>query len=410
MKQYETTASQALHGGGSPSKHMKNIGKTPAIHQSSVFLFDSLDSVDEFLHGDADTYMYTRLGNPNQRDLAQRLAALDGAQAAAVTSSGMAAIYCAVSLMLNEGGPRQLLVSRRLYGGTKTLVEGEFSKLASKVVYIDYDDMDGIREAMQSAPSLLYFETISNPAMTPAPVTQLLDLAKRYGALSIVDNTFLSPVLLRPLELGADLVIHSSTKYLNGHSDATGGVLCSSTERVKRAEAFISRIGCQLSPFEAWLILRGVQTLDVRMKKHCENALALAEFLESPEAKAMGAGSVQYPLSPSNPRFEENRKLFPLGCGGMLSFDLGSQQQVDAFLKSCEMITFAPSLAGLQTTMTHPATTSHRNQSDEELALQGVTRGSIRLSVGIEHIRDIIDDVRLGLVGAKAFQSGATRV
>ncbi len=385
----------SLHGGGKASRAMANHSKTPPIFQSSVFAFDGLPEVERYLEGDPDLYMYTRLGNPNVRDLELRVASIEGAEDCTAAASGMAAIYAGILVLCEELEQPRLIVPRRLYGGTRALLHSELGASQIEVEYADLDNRKNLEKSLSQGPALVYGETVSNPAMTVAPIESLADLVKGSGSRLMLDNTFLSPALFRPLEYGADLVVHSSTKYINGHSDATGGVVCGGKERIGKIRRRISTLGSHLNPFEAWLTLRGIQTLALRMERHSANAERVAEYLGS-AGEAPGL-AVNYPLSAGNPRHEENRRLFPRGCGGMLSFDLETRERAADFIGACTMIQFAPSLAGVQTTLSHPATTSHRGQSREELAAQGISEGTIRLSVGLEDPEDIIEDLRRGL-------------
>jgi cystathionine beta-lyase/cystathionine gamma-synthase len=386
-----------LHGGGQPSASMRNKSKSPPIYQTSVFSFEDIAQVEQYLEGSDDLYMYTRLENPNQRDLEARIAALEGAEESLVTSSGMSAILVGLLSVMEHRGISQLLVPGKMYGGTRALLRTELSFLGIKHREFDFDDLNRVEEYLRREPSLIFFETIANPSMTVAPFAALADLAKRHGAAIMVDNTFTSPVLFRPLEYGADLVVHSSTKYLNGHSDATGGVLSGDSGLMTPARRRMLSLGCHLNPFEAWLTLRGIQTLALRMERHSRTALQVAQALAAPGTLSRYGCQVSYPLLSSAEGYEENLRLFPQGCGGMLSFDLGNRQRAEAFVAACELISFSPSLAGVKTTLSHPATTSHRNQSDEELAAQGIGQGTIRLSVGLEDVDDILEDLRRAL-------------
>jgi cystathionine beta-lyase/cystathionine gamma-synthase len=386
-----------LHGGSRPSAKTANASKSPPIFQTTVFTFDGIDRVEEYLEGDPDLYMYSRLGNPNQRDLEARLAAVEGAEAAAVTSSGMSAILVAVLSMAELRRTRRLVVSDRLYGGTRTLFLKEFAPMGFEIVEVDLSDPAAVDAALSPSPAILYFETISNPSMSVAPVEELVIAAGKHGAAVLIDNTFLSPVLFRPLEWGAHAVVHSSTKYLNGHSDATGGAVLGEAGFIADVRRRTAALGCHLNPFEAWLTLRGLQTLALRMDRHCANGMRIARALAG---GVLGrVGDVSYPLLESGGAYRRNRKLFPDGCGGMLSFNAGDEDRARRFIEGCELISFSPSLAGVQTTLSHPATTSHRGQSDEELARQGIGRGTIRLSVGIEDPADIEGDLRHALAG-----------
>lgn len=405
---YDKPFTNALQGGDKAFREMKNFSKTAPIFETSVFSFDSLEDVDAYLNGDPDLYMYSRLGNPNNRQLETRLAALESAEAAVVSSSGMAAVFAAVMGLMKAGGAvssgTRIVTSRYLYGGTRSLFFQELVPLGFTIVEVDSELPDAVLNALNESPrdclNILYWETVSNPGMKAADIRKLTEAAHASkpgkgetgcGLEILVDNTFLSPALFRPLEHGADAVLHSTTKYLNGHSDATGGAVLSREEVVEHARKAVINFGSQLSPFESWLTFRGLQTLPMRMERHSSNALDIATRLkELPEVY-----NVCYP------GLDSLRDSFPLGAGGMLSFDLESSAAAGRFIRGLNMISFSPSLAGLQTTVSYPASTSHRNQSDEMLRSQGISRSTIRLSVGLEDPDDIFQDIQQALKGGE---------
>lgn len=405
---YKNSFTNALQGGEKAFREMKNYSKTPPIFETSVFSFDSLEDVNAYLDGDPDLYMYSRLGNPNNRQLETRLSALESAEAAVVSSSGMAAVFAAVIGLMKAAGAyssnTRIVTSRYLYGGTRSLFLQELVPLGFSIVEVDSESPELVLDALNAGPpnclTILYWETVSNPGMKAADIRALTDSARssRPGkgqngcSLEIlVDNTFLSPALFRPLEHGADGVVHSTTKYLNGHSDATGGAFLSRKPVVDEARKAIINFGSQLSPFESWLTFRGLQTLPLRMERHSSNALHIAGLLN----KLPQIDNVRYP------GLDSSGELFPRGAGGMLSFDLDSPAAAGRFIEGLEMISFSPSLAGLQSTVSYPASTSHRNQSDEMLTSQGISRCTIRLSVGLENPDDILQDIHGALKGVE---------
>ncbi len=385
-------STRALHAGDNVDRSMVTRAKTMPLYETSVFVYDSLEQVDDFLSGNRDNYMYTRLGNPNQRALEEWGAAMEGGQDAHVTASGMAAILAVLASECSAGD--RIAAARDIYGGTHSLLERELARLGIGVDFLSVEDPDGVARALRPGTRVLLVETCSNPLVRVADVPSLSGAAHGKGARLVVDNTFLSPVLFQPLSHGADAVVHSTTKYINGHSDASGGLVVSDGDWISRCRRFTQNSGGHLSPFEAWLTLRGAKTLALRMQRHAANAQVIAEWLESrPEV-----GRVHYPGLPSHPHHELAARLFPRGSGGMMSFDLaGGLPAADRFMKSLSFIAFAPSLAGVATTISHPGKTSHRGLTEAELRQLGITQGTIRLSVGIEDVEDIRADLERAL-------------
>ncbi|ACO80506.1 Cystathionine gamma-synthase [Azotobacter vinelandii CA] len=380
-------STRAVHAGNEIDRQMVTHAKTLPIYQTSVFVYDSLAQVDDFLAGNPDNYMYTRIGNPNPAALEALILALEGGEAALFGASGMAAIGAALLGNLEAGD--HLIASRELYGTTQSLIEKELGRLGIASSLVDIGDLAAVEAAIGPRTRLIYTETASNPLVRVSDVPALATLAKKHGLKLLVDNTFLSPALFRPLDHGADLVLHSTTKYLNGHSDATGGILAGDAEWVERARRFQINAGGSASPFEAWLTLRGAKTLALRMQAHSRNAQALAEALEA-HPKVL---RVHYPGLPSHPDHALARRLFPDGCSGMLSFTLdGGLAEVDRLIRALRLAVFAPSLAGVATSISHPGKTSHRALAPEVLAALDIHDGTVRVSVGIEEAGDIVDD------------------
>lgn len=380
-------ATRAVHSGNDVDRHMVTHAKTQPIYQTSVFVYDSLAQVDDFLAGNPDNFMYTRIGNPNPAALEALLRDLEGGEDALFCASGMAAISAALQGVLSAGD--HLIASRELYGTTQSLIEKELGRFGIASTLVDIGDLAAVEAAITPQTRLIYTETASNPLVRVSDIPALAALAKRRGLKLVVDNTFLSPALYRPLADGADLVLHSTTKYLNGHSDATGGILAGDAEWVAQARRFQINAGGSASPFEAWLTFRGAKTLALRMQAHSRNAQALAEALERHPKVAR----VYYPGLPSHPDHELARRLFPNGCSGMLSFTLrGGLAEVDRLIQSLELAVFAPSLAGVATSISHPGKTSHRGLAPATLACLDIHDGTVRVSVGIEEAADIVAD------------------
>lgn len=380
-------STRAVHSGNDVDQQMVTRPKTLPIYESSVFVYDNLEQVDDFLAGNPDNYMYTRIANPNQAALEQLVRDLEGGEAALFSASGMASVSAALLGRLNAGD--HLIASRELYGTTQSLIEKELARFGITATLVEINDLAAVEAAITPATRLIYTETASNPLVRISDIPALATLARAHGLKLLVDNTFLSPALYNPLAAGADLVLHSTTKYLNGHSDATGGILVGDAEWIAQARRFQINAGGSSSPFEAWLTFRGAKTLALRMKAHSANAQALAEALEAHPQVA----KVFYPGLPSHPDFALAQRLFPKGASGMLSFTLkGGLAEVDGLIRGLQRTAFAPSLAGVASSITHPGKTSHRALSAEALAELDIHEGTIRVSVGIEDAADIIGD------------------
>jgi len=383
-----------VHSGNDVDQNMVTRPKSLPIYESSVFVYDSLEQVDDYLAGNPDNYMYTRLGNPNAAALEALIRDLEGGQAALFSASGMAAISAALLGRLSAGD--HLVASRELYGTTQSLIEKELGRFGITSTLVDIGDLAAVEAAITPATRLIYTETASNPLVRVSDVPALAKLARARGIKLLVDNTFLSPALYQPLADGADLVLHSTTKYLNGHSDATGGILVGDAEWVAQARRFQTNAGGSASPFEAWLTFRGAKTLALRMRAHSANAQRLAEALQAHPRVA----EVHYPGLPSHPDHTLAQRLFSKGCSGMLAFTLdGGLAEVDRLIHTLQHTAFAPSLAGVASSITHPGKTSHRMLAPEVLSELAIHDGTIRVSVGIEDAEDIVADFLQALDG-----------
>lgn len=380
-------STRAVHSGVAVDQRMVTRAKTLPIYETSVFVYDSMEQVDDFLAGNRDNYMYTRLGNPNTSALEELIRDLEGGAAALFSASGMASISAALLGRLNAGD--HLIASRELYGTTQSLIERELSRFGISATLVDINDLTAVQAAITPSTRLIYTETASNPLVRISDIPALARLAKAHDLKLLVDNTFLSPALYQPLADGADLVLHSTTKYLNGHSDATGGILVGDAEWVAQARRFQINAGGSASPFEAWLTFRGAKTLALRMRAHSSNALVLAEALQAHPRVA----KVYYPGLASHPDHALAQRLFRKGYSGMLSFTLkGGLEDVDRLIRELQYTAFAPSLAGVASSITHPGKTSHRALSAETLSSLDIHDGTIRVSVGIEDAEDIVED------------------
>jgi cystathionine gamma-synthase len=388
-------ATRAARGAPAPPSTSRPLA--PPIHLANVYVFDDLEQVDAVWEARRPGYVYGRFGTPNHTMLEATLAALEGAEAGLVTASGMGALTALFLAGLEPGA--HLVAGRDLYGSTTALLQDEAPRWGIAVSFADATEAAAVEAAMTPATRAIFVEAVSNPLLRLADLPGLAEVARQRGVSLFVDNTFPSPALLRPLEHGATAVHHSATKYLGGHADATAGVLAGPAGLIAAARARTVRLGLNLGPFDAWLVLRGVRTLAVRMERHSANALALARFL----AGRPGVRRVHYPGLPEHPQHALARKLFTAGYGGMLAFELaGGARAVARFFGALRLIEFAPSFGDVTTTWTHPARTSHRPLSAEAQRKLGIDPGLVRLSVGIEDVEDLRDALEAALAAAGA--------
>jgi cystathionine beta-lyase/cystathionine gamma-synthase len=365
----------------------------PPLYQSSVYTLPDLDALDQVSTGQQPGFIYARDAHPNARHLAAQLAHLEGGQWALVTSSGMAALS-AILLTVAQQGDR-IVASHRLYGRTLQLLQQEMPRLGLTTTLVDVSDLEQVRQALLPPARLLLVETVSNPLLRVADLEQLAGAAHERGCLLAVDNTFATPALTRPLELGADLVMESLTKMIGGHSDVTLGLVAGRGEQWPGRLSQVSSIwGLASNPFDCWLAQRGLATLPLRVKAACANAAALTDWL----ARQPGVRQVVYPGRRDHPDHALAARMLGGGFGAMLCFELdGGRQAVNHFMHQASGIPFSPSLGDTMTTCSHPATTSHRYLDPQEKQRQGIGDGLVRLSVGIEDLADIQKELAKGL-------------
>ena len=339
-----------------------------------------------------DDVRYIRLNNtPNHLALAEKLAALENTEDALVTASGMAAISTSLLTFLGKGD--HFLAQDCLYGGTHDFVTRDIEKFGISYDFIDGNDPESWRQKLKPSTRAIYVETISNPLMQVPDLEPVVRFAKSHGLVSMIDNTFASPVNFRPSELGFDLSLHSATKYLNGHSDIVAGAVIGKSALIQKVTHKLNHLGGSLDPHAAFLLHRGIKTLALRVKHHNESALQIARFLEKNPAVA----KVNYPGLESHPNHERARRLFD-GFGGMMSFGLhDGVEGAESFMRAALLPAVAPSLGGVETLVTRPSTTSHSGLSAEDRRRLGISDGLIRLSVGIEATQDLIEDFRQAL-------------
>jgi cystathionine gamma-synthase/methionine-gamma-lyase len=355
-----------------------------------------MEALDEVFAGAREGYVYARYGSPTVTALEEAVAALEGGEVALAFASGMAAIY-ATLLALGARSGSAVVAAQDIYGATYTLLDQLMRTQGVTVRFVDATDLDAVEEACaELRPVALLVETISNPLLMVADLPRLADVAHRYAAALVVDSTFATPFLVRPLSLGADVVIHSATKYLAGHGDVLGGIVVTSGAQRQDLLEVLKATGGNLGPHEAWLTLRGVRTLALRMRAHCENALHVARWLKTHPRVTR----VLYPGLPSHPQNGLARELFgDRGYGGMVSFELADagRQEVFRFFESLTLCVPATTLGDVHSTVLYPAHASHRGLSADERARIGISEGLVRLSVGIEAIEDLLEDLAQAL-------------
>jgi O-succinylhomoserine (thiol)-lyase len=338
-------------------------------------------------------YDYTRSGNPTRTALEENLASLEGGTDCRATSTGMSAITAAIHLF--QPGDH-IIAGHDIYGGTYRLFADVYAAWGFRFSFVDMRDPANVCQALTPATKGIWIETPSNPLLNVVDIAAVTAIAREAGAITIADNTFLSPYLQRPLELGVDVVMHSTTKYLNGHSDVVGGCVVSrKPEHAQRIAYIVNALGVACSPFDAWLVLRGVKTLAPRMQAHERGATAVAKMLSEHPA----VERVYYPGLPSHPQHELARRQ-QKGFGGMVSFDIrGDRSTAERFLYRTKLFALAESLGGIESLVAYPVTMSHASMSPEARQAAGITEKTIRLSIGIEHPEDLITDLRQALDG-----------
>jgi cystathionine beta-lyase/cystathionine gamma-synthase len=359
------------------------------IYQTSTFEVSDALELAELLAFERPGHSYSRYSNPTHAALEAALAELEGAEAALATASGMAAMHAIVLSTLRAGD--ELIVPRAVYGGMVGLIGSILARSGIGHRAVETTDHAAVESAITDRTRLLWLETISNPTTAVADIASLANLAHARGVLVAVDNTFASPALANPLAIGADIVMHSTTKYVGGHSDLMGGAVVGAAERVAASRHIIINAGGNAAPFEAFLALRGLKTLALRMERHSSNALAVATALEG----APGVVRVLYPGLPSHPQHDLAMRAFRDGmAGGMLAVELeGGRGHGERFLGRVRVAVHATSLGSVETLVSHPASSSHRQLDDAGLAAAGLSPGMVRVSVGLEDADDLIEDL-----------------
>lgn len=383
----------AIHGGHVGDKQFGSLA-TP-IYQTSTFVFDSAEQGGKRFAGEESGYVYSRLGNPTCSEAEDKIALLEGGEAAVSTASGMGAISAALWSALKAGD--HLVASDTLYGCTFALLNHGLTRFGIDVTFVDATNVENVKKALKPNTKVVYLETPANPTLKINDIKKISTVTHENNkdCLVFVDNTFCTPYLQKPLELGADVVVHSATKYLNGHGDVIAGFAIGKKEFIDQVKFFGLKdmTGAVLSPFNAYLIIRGMKTLPIRMEKHCENAMKVAKFLESHSA----VSKVYYPGLESFKYYDLAKSQMKLP-GAMISFELnGGVAEGALVMNSLKLAKLAVSLGDAETLIEHPASMTHSPYSPEERHAAGISDGLVRLSVGLEDAEDIIDDLKQAL-------------
>jgi len=379
-KHLQGFATRAIHD-GQPSDPLTGAVNVP-IYLSSTYAQEEI--------GKHKGYEYSRVSNPTRNALEANMASLEGGTSAHVFASGMAAIMAMIT-MLRSGD--HVICGENVYGGTPRLFNEIVTRYGIEFGYVDTSDPENVRRAIRPSTKLVHIETPTNPIMTLTDIRAVADVCHERGVELAVDNTFMSPYFQRPIELGADIVMHSTTKFLNGHSDGLGGVLVGTKPEHKENFTFVQKCtGGILSPFECWMVLRGVKTLAVRMRQHDTSGRRIAEYL----AQHKKVEKVHYPGLGSHPQHELAKRQMS-GFGALISFETGSLENANAMLRQVKICTLGESLGGVETLISHPATMTHAAIGEEARAKLGITDGLVRISAGIEDVEDLLGDLEQAL-------------
>ncbi len=390
MSNSQNIETQAIHAGRINDEQFGSLA-TP-LYQTSTFIFDDAAQGAARFAGEADGYIYSRLGNPTTRQLEQRVAAMEGMEDAAATATGMGAVSGALLANLQSGD--HLISSKAVYGCSFALMNHMLTKFGIEVTFVDMTEPSNIEKAIQENTKMIFCETPINPNLVVLDLEKIANIAKKHQLISVVDNTFLTPVLQQPAKFGIDIVIHSATKYLNGHGDVVAGIICGSKEMIGEIKmTALKDIGATMSPHDAWLILRGIKTLPIRMERHCHNAQCVAEFLENHPK----IDKVYYPGLKSHDGYKFIGSQMK-AAGGVIAFEIkGDIKDGENFINKTELFSLAVSLGDAESLIQHPASMTHSPYSQEERLAAGISDSLIRVSVGLENVEDIIADLEQAL-------------
>ena len=381
---------RVTHAGENPDTVHGSVGVP--IYQTSTFKFQDADHGARLFGGEEKGYIYTRIGNPTTNTFEEAVALLEHGYGGIATASGMAAVSSVYMAYLGAGA--HMVGTDAVYGSSRMVIENDFSRFGVESSFVDTSDLDLIRRSMKPNTKLLYIETPANPTIKLADIEACAEIAHEHGAVLVVDNTFMSPILQNPLDLGADVVLHSITKYINGHTDVVGGVIITKTEEeFSRVKSVINALGGTMDPHQSWLVLRGMRTLSLRVQRGEENAHKLAEYLEShPKIEW-----VRYPGLKSHPQHDLAKRQMK-GFGSMISFEVkGGLENGKTLLNNVKIPQLAVSLGGYESLIQHPASMTHANMPENERVDAGITNGLVRFAVGTEDVEDLQADLEAAL-------------
>lgn len=383
-------ATQAIHAGRIQDEQFGSLA-TP-LYQTSTFIFDTAMQGANRFAGEEAGFIYTRLGNPTTRQLEMRVAAMEGMEDAAATATGMGAVSGALLANLSAGD--HLIASKAVYGCSYALMAHQLTKWGIEVSFVDMTNIDNIKAAMQPNTKVVFLESPINPNLVVLDIEAIGKLANEYQLISIIDNTFLTPILQQPAQFGFDIIVHSATKYLNGHGDVVAGIVCGSANMISHIKLTVLKdIGATISPHDAWLILRGLKTLPIRVEQHCKSAQIVAEFL----AQHPMVAKVHYPGLKDHQGYKFIGKQMKAG-GGIIAFEIkGNIAQGAALINRMKLFSIAVSLGDAESLIQHPASMTHSPYSQEDRLDAGISDTLIRISVGLEHVDDLIADLKQSL-------------
>ena len=361
------------------------------LYLTSSYKFDDAEEMRALFANEKEGNVYSRYANPNTDELINKMSVLEGAENGWATSSGMAAIFTTFMTFLGSGD--HVLSSRSVFGSTHQLLNNIFPKWGITYSYADLDKPEQWEDGIQENTKMIFVETPSNPGIDIIDLEWLVKLAKAKNILVVVDNCFATPYLQQPIKLGADISIHSATKFIDGQGRTLGGIILGSNKLIKDIEGFARHSGPAMSPFNAWLLSKSLETLAVRMDRHCENALKVAEFLEAQQA----IEKVRYPFLKSHPQYEIAKKQMKQGGGIVTLVISGGVEAASAFMDKLKMFSISANLGDTRSIATHPATSTHSKLTEEQRLEVGIEQGTIRLSIGLEHIDDILKDISQAL-------------
>lgn len=401
MKRSKTyrPATQLVHGGVERTSFNET---SDAIFLTSGFIYDNAEQAERTFKGEEDRYQYSRFNNPNLTALQNRLSELEGAEACIVTSTGMSAVYASLVPIIKAGD--RVVASRALFGSSYWIIETLLPQMGVETIFVDGTDLKQWEEALSKPTAAVLIETPSNPMLDILDIKTIADLTHKAGGKLIVDNVFATPLYQHPLEWGADLIVYSCTKHIDGQGRVLGGAVLGSKDVIlDHITPFVRNTGIGLSPFNAWVFLKGLETLPLRVEKMTQNALACAEFLE----KSNVVSRVLYPGLKSHPHYELGQKQMS-ASSTMIGFELkGGKKAAFTFMNALELILISNNLGDSRCIVTHPATTTHMKIGEAERLHLGITDGCIRFSVGIEDAQDIIEDLQIGLDAVAALTNSA---